>query len=201
MTTKPVTPRVDYERDVVSNSKAGEFVTGTAANNERLDARPTVYLPDEEYGRALDAFVPTCVDVLVFRPDGKFLLGERQQEPQPDWWVIGGRMRTRERFADAAARNLKRELGLVVDPDRLSPAPVSVNSLIWDTRAQAPQEDGSHTLSLLFVYQINAEEVDMLVPNEEYASVAWFTPEDTGHMPIHPALARMVNDALGYVGY
>ena len=53
-----------------------------------------VFLPDREYGLALDALVKACSDVLVVSSDGtKVLLGRRKVEPQPDFWFIGGRSR------------------------------------------------------------------------------------------------------------
>ena len=65
------------------------FVTG--------DFRPQkVFLPDKEYGLALDALVKGCADVLLTRGEGaslRILLGKRKVEPQPDWWFVGGRTR------------------------------------------------------------------------------------------------------------
>lgn len=62
-----------------------QFVTG--------DFTPTkIFLEDAEYGRALDALVKACSDILVVSSDGaSVLLGQRKVEPQPDWWFIGGR--------------------------------------------------------------------------------------------------------------
>jgi hypothetical protein len=62
-----------------------QFVTG--------DFTPAkIFLEDAEYGRALDALVKACSDILVVSSDGRsVLLGQRKVEPQPDWWFIGGR--------------------------------------------------------------------------------------------------------------
>ena len=56
----------------------------------------TVFLPDKEYGLALDALVKGCADVLITSgagPSLRILLGKRRVEPQPDWWFVGGRTR------------------------------------------------------------------------------------------------------------
>ena len=70
---------------VERNPVVPQFVTG--------DFTPTkIFLEDAEYGRALDALVKACSDILVVSSDGKsVLLGQRKVEPQPDWWFIGGR--------------------------------------------------------------------------------------------------------------
>jgi ADP-ribose pyrophosphatase YjhB (NUDIX family) len=196
-TTVATATRINYEHDVNVNPTTREFVTGTPETNERLDERPPVYLDDATYGQALDAFVPTCIDVLVFHSDGRVLLGKRQQEPQPDWWVIGGRMRVRESFFAAAARNVKRELGFQIELARTDTTPIGAYSLVWDTRAQAPVFDGCHMLSLPLIYELTEEELHRLQPNAEYAEVAWFDPYEVMSDPAyHPAMRRMVEDAV-----
>ena len=80
----------------------------------------TVFLPDKEYGLALDALVKGCADVLITSgagPSLRILLGKRRVEPQPDWWFVGGRARPGDTTQGAAARNVKRELGLTVAPE------------------------------------------------------------------------------------
>ena len=76
--------------------------------------KKTVFLPDKEYGLALDALVKGCADVLISTGSGsslRLLLGKRKVEPQPDWWFVGGRTRPGDTPAEGAARNVKRELG------------------------------------------------------------------------------------------
>ena len=65
-----------------------------------------VFLPDREYGLALDALVKGCADVLLTRGEGaslRILLGKRKVEPQPDWWFLGGRMKAGDTIEEAAA--------------------------------------------------------------------------------------------------
>ena len=88
---------------------------------------------------ALDALVKGCSDILVVSSDGsKLYLGRRKVEPQPDWWFIGGRARPGDETRVAAARNVKRELGLDLAPSRFE---VLANySFVWRMRAQPPCE-------------------------------------------------------------
>ena len=56
-----------------------QFVTGDFEPHHK-------FLPDDEYGRALDALVKACSDVLVVADGGaRVFLGRRCVEPQPDW--------------------------------------------------------------------------------------------------------------------
>lgn len=187
--------RINYGRDV--RVSGGMFVTGTDANNARLDGQGRPYLTDEEYGRSLDRHVPVCVDLVLLCPDGeKVLLGRRQQEPQPDWWVFGGAMYPRETYFQAAVRNATREMGITLDPGRFDSVPLTVLSLVWDTRAQQPVDAGCHTLSLAFLYGLSDEELASMRPNGEYESVAPFRLEDViGMRAFHPALQAMVRAA------
>jgi len=77
--------------------------------------KQSVFLPDEEYGRALDTLVKACTDILLTNDKGEILLGKRVVQPQPDWWYpCGGRMKPGETPYTSAARLLKRELKISV---------------------------------------------------------------------------------------
>jgi ADP-ribose pyrophosphatase YjhB (NUDIX family) len=190
--------RIDYGRDVQVLHAGRHFVTGTAENNERLGARQRVLLPDDVYAQVLDEIVPTCVDLLLITEDKlRVLLGKRQQEPQPDWWLIGGRKRTRECDADTAARNAKRELGIDLDLARLDRRPLGAFSLVWDTRAQGEVFNGCHTTSLPYIYFVTAAELEAMVPNQEYAEVRlWHASEITNDGQFHPMLTEVLQVAF-----
>ena len=103
-----------------------------------------VFLPDKEYGLALDALVKGCADVLLTRGAGaslRILLGKRKVEPQPDWWFVGGRTRPGDTPAEGAARNVKRELGLAIETRRF--VHVNTYSFVWNYRQQAPSTNGT----------------------------------------------------------
>ena len=104
-------------------------------------------------GHALDALTKHCSDVLLMSADGESLfIGQRKVQPQPDWWFIGGRRCRHRRHPShptlthwcssktgdtpqaAAARNVKRELRLDIDPDRFKV--VSNLSFVWNYREQ-----------------------------------------------------------------
>ena len=155
-----------------------------------------VFLPDKEYGLALDALVKACSDVLVLSSDGdKILLGKRKVEPQPDWWFIGGRAKPGDTTRDAASRNVKRELGLDLSVDRF--CVIATYSMVWRWRAQAPAENGTADISTVHTLQLTAEEqAQVKLDMNEYANSAYVSFEDILSGNYHPCLKQAVRDLL-----
>lgn len=151
-----------------------------------------VFLEDREYGLALDALVKGCSDVLVVSSDKtRVLLGRRKVEPQPDWWFIGGRSRPGDTTAAAAARNVKRELGLEFEEARFEV--VANYSMVWSYRQQAPTSNGTADLStihaLFLTQQEETEGVPALDPKEYHESQWWTIAEVLGdEKRFHPLL-------------
>ena len=152
-----------------------------------------VFLPDKEYGLALDALVKGCADVLLTRGEGaslRILLGKRKVEPQPDWWFVGGRTRPGDTPAEGAARNVKRELGLAIETRRF--VHVNTYSFVWNYRQQAPTTNGTADASTVFELPLTQAEADGLGPSKfdknEYADAAWVGPLDILEGDYHPCL-------------
>ena len=166
-----------------------QFVTGEAR-------AITPFLPEDAYAAALDALVIVCVDCIPMH-DGKVLLSHRTREPHPSWWANGGRMRKGELYGEAASRLMLEELGLHLAPERFKL--FGHYSLQWDSRTQAPRDNGCHTLSVAHVVELVEEEVRAIAPNEEYDALAWVAPraivEDRCNN-LHPALLAMVRDLM-----
>ena len=154
------------------------------------------FLSDEDYAKVLDNVVITCVDICVVNMEGKILLGKRTWYPLPDWFIIGGRMKTGESFNEAASRNIKRELGLNISPDRFER--LWEYSMAWAKRAQSPQENGSHTVSIAMLLKLYPHEEMEIKHNEEYESVKWVQVDEIiNDLSLHPALnqlAKKVNE-------
>ncbi len=61
-----------------------------------------------------------CVGAIVTDADGRLLLVQRGHEPEAGRWSLpGGRVKPGESDADAVAREVREETGLVVAPGRL----------------------------------------------------------------------------------
>src|ERR1051326_4131775 len=62
-----------------------------------------------------------AVGAFVFDPDGRVLLIERARDPGKGLWTVpGGRLEPRETLAQAVAREVREETGLVVEVGALA---------------------------------------------------------------------------------
>jgi ADP-ribose pyrophosphatase YjhB (NUDIX family) len=129
-------------------------------------------LGDREYSRVLNSIVITCVDVILLNTKGEMLLGKRSYHPAKTWWIAGGRMRPGESFEEAAVRNIKRELGLIIAPERFSY--LGTYSFVWAIRRQPPVENGSHCVSITMTLKVTDEEAALIKPSEEYTETRWW---------------------------
>ena len=134
---------------------------------------PTL-LQDDVYGSVLDNIVLACVDI-IFTHKGKILLGKRTRHPQADWWLVGGRMRTGETMGASAHRLTKTELDIGVDPSRFTY--LTTFAAAWNKRAFPPENNGTHTLSVVLTTSLTDSEVAGIVPNDEYSAIDWVDAE------------------------
>lgn len=166
------------------------FVTGRFRSRAR-------FLEEQDYSMVLDNVVIGCVDIVVIN-SGEMLLGKRTCEPQPDWWIIGGRMMPGEKPEESASRNIKRELGLNIKPSRLSY--LGTYSFVWSTRAQKPKHHGGHCVSITMVLVLKEGEAERINPNEEYGPIRWLNPRAViRKRDFHPAVRKYARDLLTYL--
>lgn len=168
------------------------FVTGTFPFEKTVKR-----LPDDVYGQALDRFVISTLDLVVANPKGEIFLGKRAWEPAKNvFWIVGGARNRGESFEETAARNLKRELGVELEPSRFQK--LGFYSLAFEKRRQAPEENGTHTDSHVYTVQLTDAEVAALKPNEEYLENMWILPEDIVKRAdeFHPAIVQVCKDYL-----
>lgn len=166
-----------------------QYVTGE-------QRKPGTFLPDSIYAAALDALVICCADAAVLH-QGLWLLARRAWNHNPDWWVVGGRMRKGELIEQALRRNLRRELHLDIPEDRLLHI-IGYYSQIWDTRAWEPTMNGCHVFSITTTVHLTDEEKASIQLNEEYVDSQWVDPlyviENADHF--HPCLVQIARDII-----
>lgn len=158
--------------------------------------KPGTFMSDAAYAEALDALVVCCADAAILH-QGLWLIARRAYEPQPDWWVIGGRMRKAELIEQALQRNLRRELHLDISEDRLRSI-IGYYNLIWDTRAQEPTTNGCHVFSIATAVHLTDEEKARIQLNEEYVDSQWVDPLQVieNAERFHPCLVQMARDII-----
>lgn len=153
------------------------YVTGA------FPSRPPVRLNDEEYGRALDALVKACVDVvIVHRETKKVLLGNRRVHPQPGLWFIGGRMVPGESPEATAARHVFHDTRLSIPASDFTF--VTVASYLWAMRHQPPAENGTADIALTYFCFIDAEQAAKIECGNK-AECALQRPSTSPDTPVH----------------
>ncbi|CAE8651066.1 unnamed protein product, partial [Polarella glacialis] len=171
-----------------------QFVTGPFTPHH-------CFLEDREYGRALDSLVKAVSDILVTSSDeSRVFLGRRKVEPQPDWWYIGGRAKPGETTQEAAARNVRRELGLELPARRFE---VLANySFVWHMRAQEPADHGTADISTVHrLTLLPEEEAAVKLDEQEYEDARWFACEEVLAGEFHPALKQAIWDLRAKSAY
>ncbi|KAL7457965.1 hypothetical protein ACHAWC_009976 [Mediolabrus comicus] len=155
------------------------------------------FLPDDQYGVALDNLVKGCTDILLLNPSGTHIFtGRRCVQPQPDWWFMGGRMFPGETPIESGQRLLKRELGLDITKDRFDV--VCAQAFAFGMREQEPKEHGTTDAQFCYKVQLlNDDEVQKVVLDEnEYSETEWKTPDEIIAGNYHPALKFAVGNML-----
>lgn len=166
------------------------------------------YLDQDAYKEALSGLVIKCVDTVIYDPGtAKILIGTRDQEPHPGDWVFGGRKYAGQSDAETAVHNLKRELGITIDPKRIQAVGTQYD-MIWDTRAQdsitneqGEEVTGCQMSSSLTALAMTPTELASLTAahNEEYSGLSWVDASsilEAAPGVYHPAFVDMVYDTM-----
>lgn len=117
-----------------------------------------LFLEEQEYGRAIEAFPRACSDIIAIDPATKSLLLLKRRHPAaPGVWCFGGGQKMGETPSEAAVRILGREAGLELTADDLQFLQFSV--MFWASRNPAPQDRGEHVVLFTYVFVPNPEEI------------------------------------------
>ena len=84
---------------------------------------PGEFLDDPTYAKILDQIVVSCADAILVRwinNQPEILLGKRAYPPMKGWWIFGGRRIPGESPEESCVRNIKREIGLDLEPSRFT---------------------------------------------------------------------------------
>ncbi|TDC21337.1 NUDIX hydrolase [Kribbella albertanoniae] len=144
----------------------------------------------------------TTARVLPVRPDGKVLLLHGWDPLKPDvpyWFTIGGGVEAGESIADAACRELREEVGIVLPADVLG-TPVAANTIEFEW-------GGARMIQQQTFFAVAVDAVDVTFANQEELELqtisahGWWWGDDleaTGqaaHVTI-PGLLRQAADAI-----
>jgi 8-oxo-dGTP pyrophosphatase MutT (NUDIX family) len=141
--------------------------------------------------------------VLPVDADGRVLLLHGWDPARPDepfWFTIGGAVEPGESLPEAAARELREEAGIAVNPASLgAPVEVSANSFSWGGE-QIEQDE------TFFAVAVDAAEVSFAGQDPaERATIdkyGWLDPgqlEDGTQRPANPQIPRLMRAAVALV--
>lgn len=160
---------------------------------------PEFNLSVEEYSQVLDSVVIASADIICYRSNGDVLLGKRADPPlQGKLWIFGGRMKPGESLRDTARRNIKREIGIDVDPKRFRIS--DVYNIMWGGRNEPPREYGFQTMMTIMMYECDPEEARQAVSADQtHASLCWYSRKELHDLEqageLHPFLPEILRDA------
>ena len=124
------------------------------------------------------------IDLLLADPEGRVLVGFRNNEPARGFWFVpGGVIFKGERLDDAFARILKGETGLSFARSRA--AHVGLFEHFYDTNRFGEPGFGTH-------YVVNAYRLEFparprIVSDDQHRDMKWMTPDEIiGTADVHP---------------
>lgn len=134
---------------------------GQAAHvyRENLDHKfPSVFLSDEDYGKAISRFPRLCADVILMNSARQVIYLTRRKLGHPSgWWWIGGSLNLGELEIEAAKRNFKRETSLDFPLWRFDF--MRYNIYFWADRDYEPKDFGSDDRAFTFFVEASDEEI------------------------------------------
>lgn len=141
-------------------------------------------LPPEIFRTVVEHTVLASIDLLITRPDGKLLVGWRENRPaQHAWFVPGGRINKNETRADAFSRITQAELGGVCAfaDARLA----GVYEHIYDDNVFGEAHFGTHYIVLAHRLDVPAGFEPR--PDAQHARFQWMSLAEVREDPaVHP---------------
>jgi len=133
------------------------------------------HLSHEEFLKVVENTPLVSIDLIVFDPEGRVLVGLRKNRPaQNTWFVPGGKIQKDERIADAIRRISEVELGVEISPDKAHIKGV-YEHLYPDNFAEAP---GISTHYIVLAYEVHLKSALLAPPPDQHANYKWLTIQE-----------------------
>jgi colanic acid biosynthesis protein WcaH len=115
------------------------------------------------------------IDLVIRDPQGRVLVGLRQNEPARDWWFVpGGSIRKNERLDDAFRRIADRELGL--DLRRPDARLLGVYEHLYETNFTGEAGFGTHYVVLGYAVQL--DHAPTSPADDQHAALRWLAVDE-----------------------
>jgi hypothetical protein len=139
--------------------------------------------------------------VVAVNSQREMLIGRRKIFPCKDWWITGGAWVRGKSAIESVILNIKRELNLRVEPDRVLFIGGLPYSFFWAVRQEPPQKNGCHDVSTVFILFVRDEEAKKIVLDEkEYEDQKWILPGEIFFEDSYPApLRKIAKDVKNFI--
>ena len=136
------------------------------------DPMPGQHLEPEDFDSVVRLTPLVAIDLVVRSPDGRVLVGRRNNEPAKGWYFVpGGRITKNETLAAAFKRISLAELGV---EKRIEEARfLGVYEHIYATNNQERAGFGTHYIVL--AHELISPIQDLPLPMDQHGEFAWLT--------------------------
>jgi colanic acid biosynthesis protein WcaH len=143
--------------------------------SSRVDLTPKDVLHGDEFVDVIRRTPLVSIDLVLFDPDGRALLGKRTNRPARGFWFVpGGRIRKNETIEHAFGRICRAELGLDADFARARFG--GAYDHIYEDNYHGVEGITTHYVALGFEYRLDAPLT--IAGDDQHAEFAWMTPEE-----------------------
>jgi colanic acid biosynthesis protein WcaH len=134
-----------------------------------------VRLDPRDFARVIRLTPLVAIDIIVRSPDGRVLLGRRNNEPAKGcFFVPGGRITKNETLAAAFKRISRAELGVEKTIEKAQF--LGVFEHFYPTNDVAQPGFGTHYVTL--AYKVTSPVRDTLLPKDQHGEYVWKTEAD-----------------------
>ncbi len=132
-------------------------------------------ISNKQFLKIIDATPLVSIDLILEDPQGKILLGKRNNRPaQGYWFVPGGRIQKNEKLADAIKRISLTELDaeFTLSDGQL----LGAYDHIYNDNFSGV--DGINTHYVVLAYRISLRDNFKIVPDEQHSEMRWWDRKD-----------------------
>jgi colanic acid biosynthesis protein WcaH len=132
-------------------------------------------LSRQEFLSVVEKTPLVSIDLIVFDPEGKILVGLRKNRPaQNTWFVPGGIVFKDERIAEAIRRISKAELGVEFSPEMMHFK--GVYEHLYPDNFAGTSGIGTHYI--LLTHEIHLTSLLPSLPPDQHSEYRWLTKEE-----------------------
>lgn len=133
-------------------------------------------LPFHEFKQIVRNTPLISIDLIIENPEGKILLGMRNNSPAKGFWFVpGGRICKDEDFMEAFKRIARNETGIGFQLKDASFHGIYQHIHLHDNVAEDPS---FNTHYLVIAYRIKLEKTIQNLPKEQHSDYGWFSIDE-----------------------